>query len=288
MTKIKLYTKDLLITDEDIVIGSDANDSLITKNYSMIDIRNYIASGLSPEVGGELKINEIAYEGVLTSPAEVVNNFITTYVVADYEVLMINVNGQLYMLKLQGISLGGFSTPVTDSDFIEFPVSVGPTGATGPTGPTGATGATGATGPTGPTGPPGADGVSITADGVTTTVTGDGSALDPYIVEVDNLQSPISSFPHTLTNANDKHTLFIDNGVTNVIINIPTGLASNFSCLFVQLGTGTVTFEANVSNNLLFPSDFTEVIKGQYYWAVLEKKEATNNFYLMGSLTLVP
>lgn len=281
MTKIKLYPQDTDVTDYDIVIGSDAENSLVTKNYSMIDIRNYIVDGLSPIVGGTLKINEIVYEGVATSPADVVNDFIPSYNVAQYEVLILSVNGILYMLKLQDVSLGYNETPVTDADFIEFPVSVGPTGPTGPTGPIGATG---------PTGPPGPDGVSITSDGVTTTVTGDGSPGDPYIVEVENLQKTISSFPHTLTTSDDKNTIFINNGVSNVYINIvnPHLLPANFSCLFVQLGTGTVNFNASVGNSLLYPVELLPIIKGQYYWSFIEKDKATSNFYLMGSLAIAP
>ena len=288
MTKIKLYAKDTLITDEDIVIGSDVNDALITKNYSMIDIRNYVISGLSPEIGGELKINEIVYEGILNTPEDVVNDFIPSYTVASYEVLVISVNGSKYICKLQNVMLGYDENQVTAGDFITIPTSVGPQGPAGDDGAPGATGATGATGAVGPAGPKGDDGVSVVADGITTTVTGVGSLIDPYVVEVENLQSTVSTFPYTLINANDKNTIFLNNGVANVVVNIPTGLVDNFSCLFVQQGTGTVTFVPNISNNLLFPPAFTEVIKGQYYWAVLEKDQATNDFYLMGSLTLVP
>lgn len=46
MTKIKLYPIDTNITDEDILIGSDAENSDETKNFSVGDIKAHILAEL--------------------------------------------------------------------------------------------------------------------------------------------------------------------------------------------------------------------------------------------------
>ena len=55
-----------------------------------------------------------------------------------------NIDGQIFLCKSVDVAIGDGETALTNNDFIEFPVSVGPQG------PTGATGATGPPGPTGP------------------------------------------------------------------------------------------------------------------------------------------
>ncbi|KTD14699.1 DUF1566 domain-containing protein, partial [Legionella hackeliae] len=63
--------------------------------------------------------------------------------------------------------------------------ATGPVGPAGPQGPAGADGATGPAGPAGPQGPAGADGVGgITTGSSSISVTGAGSAVDPYTVSV--------------------------------------------------------------------------------------------------------
>jgi len=123
--------------------------------------------------------------------------------------------------------------------------------------------------------------------GTTTTVIGDGSNLNPYKVEMINLQKVISTFPYTLTSADDKYTIFVDNGSANVIINVPNGLVNNFSVVFIQEGAGNVTIQASGTATLLKPSTLQNVIKDQNYWALIEKKLATDNYFLSGSLKLV-
>lgn len=46
----------------------------------------------------------------------------------------------------------------------------------------------------------------------------------------------------TLNSSYDRKTLWIDNGLNDVVITIPTGLSSEFSIAAVQLGSGNVTF----------------------------------------------
>ncbi len=129
--------------------------------------------------------------------------------------------------------------------------------------------------------------ITTLQDGVTTDVIGNGTTT-PYSVEVLNLQKTIDTFPHTLTSADDKYTIFVNNNGSNVVINVPNGLVNNFSCVFIQEGTGEVTIQQSGSATLLYPSTTLQnKIKGQYYWAMVEKKLTTNNYYLLGSLLTV-
>lgn len=121
---------------------------------------------------------------------------------------------------------------------------------------------------------------TVITSGDTTEVTGSGTNIDPYRTEVKNLQGTISVFPYTLLNSDDKKTLFINNGPSDVVINVPASLPSNFSVAFIQKGTGDVTFNP-VSVTLNSAVGFK--IKGQNYWALIEKELGTNTYYLIGS-----
>lgn len=113
-------------------------------------------------------------------------------------------------------------------------------------------------------------------------------STDELSLDVNNLQKTISTFPYTLTSSDDKYTIFIANGFSNVVINVPDGLVNNFSAVFIQEGTGTVTIQQSGISTLLYPSTTLQNrIKGQYYWAMVEKKLATNTYYLLGSLLSV-
>jgi hypothetical protein len=59
MARIKTYPIDTLVTDKDIIIGSDADVFNQTKNFKAETLRDYMLSGLEPEVGGNLKITTI-------------------------------------------------------------------------------------------------------------------------------------------------------------------------------------------------------------------------------------
>jgi hypothetical protein len=324
MTKISnqtAYPLDTTITDADYVIGTDADNlGKITRNFSVGNLRDYILSGLSPVEGGTLRISEIAYTGVLTTPEDVVNALDPDYEVLAYHLVFINVNGQQFLLKLQDRFIGATQDAVTNEDFIEFPVSVGPTGENGVDGENGADGvgiesieltntvglvktytitltnsntfdfnvSDGEQGEQGDIGPAGADGVSVIADGISTTVEGDGSIGDPYQVNLENLQKVIDTFPYTLLDGDNKHTIFIDNGVSDVVINVPDGLVDNFCCSFYQEGTGEVTIQQYGTATLLYPSTILQnKIKGLRFWAMVEKKLATDTYALIGSLKLI-
>ena len=125
---------------------------------------------------------------------------------------------------------------------------------------------------------------SLLEDSTTTTVTGDGTLGNEYRVDVNNLQKVVSIFPYTLLDGDDKYTIFIDNGVSNVIINVPNTLVDNFSAAFVQKGTGDVT--VTPTGTSIINSALGYKIKGQYYWALLEKELTTVTYYLIGNTKL--
>jgi hypothetical protein len=121
------------------------------------------------------------------------------------------------------------------------------------------------------------------------------SSLSNYFVNLvsagafvlENLQKVITSFPYTLTNADDKYTIFVQNSSSDVTINVPNSLTNNFSCVFIQKGTGEVTIQSSGTATLLYPTDLENKIKYQYYWAMVEKEMATDVYYLMGSLKVL-
>jgi hypothetical protein len=230
-----------------------------------------------------LRISEIDYEGELYSnPAEFVNALSPTFEVLNYNPLFIKFNGQQFLLKLQDVTIGVGQDEVIMSDFIEFPISVGPQG---PQGIQGEQGEQGIQGEQGPQGVPGTDGETIVENGNTTLANGSGTVTDPYIIEIKNLQKEIDTFPYTLTSEDDKYTIFVDNGASNVTINIPDNLVDNFSVVFVQKGTGDVLIQGSGTAIMLYPSTTLQnIIKGQYYWAMIEKELTTDTYYLLGSL----
>lgn len=59
MVKIKTYKIDNIISDKDIVIGSDGDNLSKTKNYNVSDLRQYVLSNLNPNISGNLKITTI-------------------------------------------------------------------------------------------------------------------------------------------------------------------------------------------------------------------------------------
>ena len=124
MTKIKnklAYSLKKPIALTDYVIGTnDETSAKATRNFQMSDIRDLIISGLSPIDGGELKITEIEYNGELTSPSAVANALNPTYAVAQYELVVFNINGNKFILKLQDITLGVLQDAVTDDDFVNL------------------------------------------------------------------------------------------------------------------------------------------------------------------------
>lgn len=119
MARIKTYAKDTIITDNDIVIGSDADNLGETKNYQVGDLRTFILSGLAPEVGGTLRITEVRDDSEdYTTPAEVLNNLSPVLNIVQYNVVIVSMLGSRYLFELQNVTVGVGQTPVIDSNFI--------------------------------------------------------------------------------------------------------------------------------------------------------------------------
>ena len=116
-------------------------------------------------------------------------------------------------------------------------------------------------------------------NGVTTTVFGNGSILTPFIVETTNPQKVITS-NHVLSNLDNNYVLFI-NTSSDITITIPIGLADNFQCGFIQETAFETAFVSVIGVTLKNPIGFR--IKGQKYNVFLEKKLATETYYLLGN-----
>lgn len=125
-------------------------------------------------------------------------------------------------------------------------------------------------------------------DSTTSTIYGDGSFLTPLKVETLNPQKTITTFPYELTSDDDQYTIFVNNAASNVTINIPDTLKDNFTCVFIQKGTGTITLTGIDASVINIPTGLTNVIKGQFHQAILEKDTDTINYYIGGSLTPTP
>lgn len=127
MTKIKntvayVIKRPLVLTD--YAIGTNSVDAGVgmakgqSISMQLSEIRDVVIAGLSPEVGGTLKITELEYTGMLESPADVANALDPAYIVSQYEVLIFNINGNKYLLKLQDVTIGDTEPNISNSDFI--------------------------------------------------------------------------------------------------------------------------------------------------------------------------
>lgn len=124
MARIKTYPIDNVITDNDIVIGSDFNDLEKTKNYSVGDLRNYINSGLDPETGGQLKITTLTVNNnAFATPDLYVNQLNPALTILQYEIVFIILNGKTWVFRTNNGVFGFEQTQTVLSDFTFFDVS---------------------------------------------------------------------------------------------------------------------------------------------------------------------
>lgn len=133
MTKISndtVYIVDTDVSDLDSLIGTDGNTTAKrTKNFLLGKLKSYFISGLSPLTGGTLRFTEITYSGEsYTTHAEVLNDLDPVFVIDQYHVVVVNLNGAKSILKLQNQSVGIDLPLVIDTDFITLPTAVGPAG----------------------------------------------------------------------------------------------------------------------------------------------------------------
>lgn len=124
MTKIAnkiAYRVKTLINPNDYVPGTNSETSnLETVNFLFKDIAAFAIAGLSPEVGGTIKITEITPITEETDPVVVANALAPDYEVAQYELLFLNLNGIVHLLKLVNRSIGATSTALPAGSFISF------------------------------------------------------------------------------------------------------------------------------------------------------------------------
>lgn len=122
MTKISnktAYPQQSPLTLNDYFPITDASTSgKVTKTTTLEQVQDLLFAGLSPEVGGTLKITPVNYTGELTSPAAVANQLTPALIIAQYEIVVFSVNGNKYILKLQDLTIGIAQPNIADSDFI--------------------------------------------------------------------------------------------------------------------------------------------------------------------------
>ncbi len=272
MTKIsnkEAYPLKTLPVLTDFVIGTnDETSNKKTQNFQLEAIRQLFIEGLTPEEGGVLKTSQITYTGALTTPEEVANALDPNYVVSRYENLFFNVNGSLYLLNKMNITIGLLQTALTSADFIEFPTSVGPTGATG-------------------------NGIAsialLSTVGLVKTyrITYTNASFFDFAV-TDGTDSTSNNLQRTITGSttilesDNNSTIIINNGATAINITVPTGLSTKFAVGFIQQGTADVTFVAS-GTTINSPLDYLK-IKGENFWAYLEKVGTSEVFQLAGEL----
>ena len=124
MARIKTYTIDTLISDNDIIIGSDADNNNETKNFPAGLIREFVLSGLEPEVGGNLKITTIVdNDSEETTPEDYFNNSVTPIVVLHYEIVFLILNGRTFIFRKNNDTYGVDETQVVSGDFTEIDIT---------------------------------------------------------------------------------------------------------------------------------------------------------------------
>jgi hypothetical protein len=124
MARIKTYAIDTLISDNDIVIGSDNDNFDQTKNYQVSALREYVLSGLDPETGGNLKITTIVdNDSEETTPEDYFNNSETPIIVLHYEIVFLILNGRTFIFRKNNDTYGIDETQVVSSDFTEIDIT---------------------------------------------------------------------------------------------------------------------------------------------------------------------
>jgi hypothetical protein len=124
MARIKTYTLDPLISDKDKVIGTDADNQDQTKNFKLKYLRDYMLSGLEPEVGGNLKITTIVdNDSEETTPEDYFNNSVTPITVLHYEIVFLILNGRTFIFRKNNDVYGVDETQTTASDFTEIDIT---------------------------------------------------------------------------------------------------------------------------------------------------------------------
>ncbi len=287
MTKISndtVYIVDTDVSDLDSLIGTDGNTTAKrTKNFLLGKLKSYFISGLSPLTGGTLRFTEITYSGEsYTTHAEVINDLDPVFVIDQYHVVVVNLNGAKSILKLQNQSVGIDLPLVLTTDFIILPTSVGATGPQGEAGPQGtqgiqgvqgASGINGVNGTNGSTGPQGIQGEQG-IDGL------DGTNGTNGIDSSNNLQRDASA-SFSLVDGDNNYVIQLKN-TTDIVITVPaTGLRTKFNVGFSRLGTGEVSFVGDSGVTLQNPIGYR--INRQFDPCYIERDANTQVYTLFGN-----
>jgi hypothetical protein len=280
MTKISndtVYIVDTDISDLDSLIGTDGNSTAKrTKNFLLGQFRTYLRSGLSPLTGGVLRFTEITYSGDLyATNAAVLNGLDPVFVVDQYHVVIVNLNGAKSILKLQNRSVGVDLSLVLTTDFITLPTSVGATG------PQGVPGVQGATGPQGPQGNVGNQG-AVGANGIAGT---NGVDYTANLQKKITYPTDFTSSNYVILSADNNYSILINNGANPVTITVPVGLVNKMQVGFIQQGSGLVTIVPSGTTINYLPGLGLK-LKDINANAYLEKDGATEVFQLIGNIKL--
>lgn len=324
MTKISndtVYIVDTDVSDLDSLIGTDGNSTAKrTKNFLLGKLKTHFISGLSPLIGGVLRFTEITYSGELyDTHAAVLNSLDPVFVVDQYHVVVVNLNGAKSILKLQNRSVGIDLPLVLTTDFITLPTSAGATGKgissvvkTSTVGLvdtytitfTDATttnfnlinGAAGANSTVpGPIGNGVASIVKTSTSGLvdtytttftngsttTFTITNGSNGIGTPGADASNNLQRDTSVSFTLADTDNNYVIQLKN-TTDIVITVPaTGLRNFFNVGFSRKGVGEVSFVEDTGVTLDNPVGFR--INRQFDPCYIERDGSTQTYGLYGN-----
>jgi hypothetical protein len=128
-------------------------------------------------------------------------------------------------------------------------------------------------------------------NGATTTVVGNGTTT-PYSVEVVNSQKTLTltdETTYTLQTEDNLKTIFLTiTGTTSTVyFQVPAGLQNNFTCSVVLSNSTAVTNQLQIlssTQTVVTPNGYNPIILGKGNWLLIERNEATAEYYVMGNL----
>ena len=216
-----VYDYDESISDLDSFVGNNGDlQGKPTKTFSFGQLKTYVLSGLSPETGGNLKISEYVYIGVLTTPEEVVNAIIPAVTILPYEIFMVSVNGTKSLLKLQDTVVGDGETPTNSSHYITMQSEQGPQGEQGDNGIDGADGE---------------DGKGIVSVAKTDTV----GLIDTYTITYTDATTTNFAVTNGADGSGEDGADGL--GITSIIKTGTVGLVDTYTITFTDTSTSTFT-----------------------------------------------
>ena len=122
MARIETYDLDSSISSNDIVLGTDGDNSNRTKNFSVQALKDFVINGLSPSEGGTLKITEVIGDTGENTPQGIINSLDPAYTVAPYEIVIVTCdNDEKYLFTKNNDTFGIDEMQTVLNDFISFP-----------------------------------------------------------------------------------------------------------------------------------------------------------------------